>query len=665
MGRSTVLSVGSALAIGLAAFAGSSSASGRAVPGNETPPSVSGQALEGNVLAANQGRWNHSSNATFGYQWRRCLADGTACADIAGSTDNVYAARVDDVGHTLRVAVTATNRDGSASAVSAPTAVVAALPGQAPHNGVLPTISGSPIVGRVVTATSGTWTGTAPIRYSYRWRRCPSSGGDCADLAKHTQSYRLSSADLGHSFRVLVTAGNGSGTASALSGATGAVAKPAGPQPPQISSMPRITGTAQAGQQLVGIRGSWRNAPTRFGFSWLRCDRTGGACSLISGAHAGTYSVLPTDVGRSIRFQVDASNNGGSTRAVSAPTAIVQAAPAAAAKSPPVNTVRPTITGTAQEGQTLTGSAGTWTNSPTKFMYTWMRCNRNGNSCDSIGGVHSTTYKLVEKDVGDTIRFRVKATNADGSNREMSNATAVVRASAKPGNTSPPTISGTAAEGRTLNGNRGSWSHNPTSYDFFWLRCDRFGNACNTIGGARSSNYVLTSADVGATLRFSVTAGNSEGTTSATSVPTAVVQKTSAPPRPAGCPAGSSGHPDQVSGIAPPQRLLVDGLRSDPRVVTNGTAALIVRFHVTSTCGGSVQGALVYATATPYNQFSIPPEAVTGSDGWATLVFRRLNGFPVGKRQQLLTVFVRARKPGENLLLGISTRRLVSIPVRL
>jgi fibronectin-binding autotransporter adhesin len=664
MGRSAILSVGFALAIGLAAFAGSSSASGRAVPGNEAPPSVSGQALEGIVLTANQGRWSHSSNATFGYQWRRCLADGTACADIAGSTDNVYAARVDDVGHTLRVAVTATTRDGSASAVSAPTAVVAALPVQAPHNGGLPTISGSPVVGRVVTATSGTWTGAAPIRFSYRWRRCSASGGDCVDMAKHTQSYRLSSADLGHSLRVLVTAGNSSGTASSLAAATGSVAKPAAPQPPQVSSMPRITGTTQQGQQLVGLRGSWRNAPNRFAYSWLRCDGAGGACSAIPGAHGVTYTVLPADIGRSIRFQVDARNAGGSTRAVSAPTTIVRAAPAPAAKSPPVNTVRPTITGTAQEGQTLTGSAGTWTNSPTKFMYTWMRCNKNGNSCDSIGGAHSTTYKLVEKDIGDTIRFRVKATNADGSNRETSNATLVVRASAKPGNTSPPTISGTAAEGRTLNGNRGSWSHNPTSYDFFWLRCDRFGNGCNTIGGARSSNYVLTSADVGATLRFSVTAGNSEGTTSATSVPTAVVQRTSAPPRPAGCPPGN-GRPDQVSGIAPPQRLLVDGLRSDPRVVTNATAALIVRFHVTSTCGGSVQGALVYATATPYNQFSIPPEAVTGSDGWATLVFRRLTGFPVSKRQQLLTVFVRARKPGENLLLGISTRRLVSIPVRL
>jgi hypothetical protein len=111
--------------------------------------------------------------------------------------------------------------------------------------------------------------------------------------------------------------------------------------------------------------------------------------------------------------------------------------------------------------------------------------------------------------------------------------------------------------------------------------------------------------------------------------------------------------------------LLVDALQSDPRVVSRRTGVLVVRFHVTSSCGGPVQGALVYATATPYNQFSIPPEAPTDANGWATLVFRRLSGFPVSNRQQLIAMFVRARKPGESLLGGISTRRLVSIPVGL
>jgi hypothetical protein len=111
--------------------------------------------------------------------------------------------------------------------------------------------------------------------------------------------------------------------------------------------------------------------------------------------------------------------------------------------------------------------------------------------------------------------------------------------------------------------------------------------------------------------------------------------------------------------------LLVDALQTDPQIVTGGVNTLVVRFHVTSTCGGPVQGALVYATATPYNQFAIPPEVPTGADGWAELRFQRLSGFPVSRHQQLIALFVRARKSGENLLAGISARRLVSVRVDL
>ena len=89
---------------------------------------------------------------------------------------------------------------------------------------------------------------------------------------------------------------------------------------------------------------------------------------------------------------------------------------------------------------------------------------------------------------------------------------------------------------------------------------------------------------------------------------------------------------------------------------------MTARFHVAA-CGGSVQGALVYVTAVPYGQFAIPNEQTTGSDGWATLQFTALSGYPVSNKQQLLVMFVRARKNGENLLGGISTRRLVSFRV--
>jgi hypothetical protein len=109
----------------------------------------------------------------------------------------------------------------------------------------------------------------------------------------------------------------------------------------------------------------------------------------------------------------------------------------------------------------------------------------------------------------------------------------------------------------------------------------------------------------------------------------------------------------------------VDGQQLAPSVVTSSTHVITARFHV-SACGGRpVQGVLVYSAAVPFNQFTVPSEQPTGADGWATLTMRRLQGFPATRLQQLLVLFVRARKANENPLGGVSTRRLVSFPVDL
>jgi hypothetical protein len=233
---------------------------------------------------------------------------------------------------------------------------------------------------------------------------------------------------------------------------------------------------------------------------------------------------------------------------------------------------------------------------------------------------------------------------------------------APPNNLDPPTITGTAKVGGVLTAATGRWSGNPTNYAYSWRRCDADGGSCAAISGANEKTYTLKPVDAGNTLRVRVTARNADGTTQATSVPTGVVSAEPVP-APTGCPAGTG--TIQAEQLSPPARLQIDRQDIAPPVATGSTETITARFHV-SACGGrSVQGALVYVTAVPYRQFTIPAEQGTGADGWAQLTMGRLEGFPAASRQQLLVMFVRARKNGENLLGGVSTRRLVSFPVNL
>src|SRR5205085_7281941 len=94
------------------------------------------------------------------------------------------------------------------------------------------------------------------------------------------------------------------------------------------------------------------------------------------------------------------------------------AAPAGAARKhrrAPVNMTLPSITGGMNEGQTLSASPGTWTNSPTSYTYQWQRCTSNGN-CVNIGAPGaSSTYVSQLADVGDDLDVVVTAQNGSGS----------------------------------------------------------------------------------------------------------------------------------------------------------------------------------------------------------------------------------------------------------
>ena len=315
---------------------------------------------------------------------------------------------------------------------------------------------------------------------------------------------------------------------------------------------------------------------------------------------------------------------------------------------------------------TLTTSNGSWSDPPTHYNYQWFRCDTTGGSCSEITNATSQTYVVVASDVGSTLRVEVVAGNDSGSGAIFSSATPVVLAAltvTKPLNVILPAISGTATVGSTLTASNGVWNGPPASFAYAWSRCDTGGNNCSAISGATGQSYVLQPADAGSTLRVTVTGTNAAGSSPSTSLATAVVPAVPVPPA-TGCPAGTTGV-IQVAAVTSPARLLLDGQSVNPAVVTPSAKTIEVHFRVTACGGRPVQGALVYATAVPYNQYSVPAEGRTGADGTVNLTMTQLSGFPAARHQRLLVVFARARKAGEPLLSGISSRRLVSFPVSL
>ena len=214
--------------------------------------------------------------------------------------------------------------------------------------------------------------------------------------------------------------------------------------------------------------------------------------------------------------------------------------------SPPIDTVPPSVLGTPQAGQTVSANEGRWIGkSPIKYTHRWLRCNSNGASCRAIAGARGEKYMLAQADVGNRLRVVVTAVNSAGRSHLTSGATAVVQpASSRPVNTAPPAISGTPQAGQLLNAVPGTWSGTqPISYSYQWMRCNAGGAACAPIAGGPS--YQATSADVGQTLRISVTAVNVAGSATAIGAPTGVVQASPLPPD-----LVALWHMDETSGTA-------------------------------------------------------------------------------------------------------------------
>ncbi|WP_245267737.1 GDSL-type esterase/lipase family protein [Rhizobium sp. 2MFCol3.1] len=269
------------------------------------------------------------------------------------------------------------------------TTTPAAPPTAAPTVTTAPAISGTPQSGSTLTTTFGVWT-QSPSGYVFQWK---AAGTNISGATSRT--YDLTDAEVGKTITVTVTASNSFGSASSTSVATAAVTAKPVTEKPANTAVPTISGNTLVGSTLMTSTGTWAYSPSSYAYQWFKNG------TALSGATANVFALLAEDYGSTFYARVTATNVVGSSDAFTPSVGPVS-------QNVPANTVAPSISGLAQVTKTLTGSAGTWTNSPS-LTYQWLR------DGVVISGATDTTYVLDNADKGKLVSFRVTATNLGGS----------------------------------------------------------------------------------------------------------------------------------------------------------------------------------------------------------------------------------------------------------
>ena len=283
---------------------------------------------------------------------------------------------------------------------------------------------------------------------------------------------------------------------------------------------PTISGTAQVDETLTadtsGITDADGLTNVSYSYQWIANDGT--TDTDIENATAATYTLVTADEGKTIKVRMSFTDDRGYEETLtSAATATVAGRPNAPA------TGAPTISGTAQVGETLTADTSGITDADglTNVSYSYQWIANDGTTDTDIENATAATYTLVTADEGKTIKVRVGFTD-DANNEETLTSAPTEAVEAKPNSpaTGAPTISGTAQLGETLtadvSGITDADGLTDVSYIYQWIAND--GTTDTDISGQTGSTYTLVSADGGKTIKvrvgFTDDANNSETLTS-------------------------------------------------------------------------------------------------------------------------------------------------------
>jgi hypothetical protein len=131
--------------------------------------------------------------------------------------------------------------------------------GSGPVNTVAPSLSGSAVVGQVLTVSPGSWSGSPAPTLAYQWQRCDSGGLNCVAIGSATSSsYTVVAGDAGSTLVAVVTGSNSSGSVSVPTAPSAVVGSGIAPTSPVLDNFNRANG---------GVGSSWSNIKVATGFA--------------------------------------------------------------------------------------------------------------------------------------------------------------------------------------------------------------------------------------------------------------------------------------------------------------------------------------------------------------------------------------------------------------
>ena len=455
-------------------------------------------------------------NVSFSYQWIR--NDGGADADITGATDSNYVLVDADWGSTIKVRVSFTDDAGYAWTLTSEATAQASGPPGVPE---LPVGTAVFIGGVDLEWDDVIWADSYDVQLfrNGQWTDLPA---DDVAIAFYGAGAIISGLDPESSLWFRVRAENAHSISdwsemlymgSTNESQSGRRAKP---DNVPASGAPVISGTAQLGESLTadttGIEDGNGLDRVQFRFQWVSHD--GSADADIASATDSTYTLLASDEGKTIKVRVAFTDRGGYWESLtSAATSSVAARPNSAA------TGAPTITGTAQVGETLTADTSGIADADglTNVTYSYQWIANDGTADTDIPDATDSTYTLAAADESRTVKVKVSFTDDAGNGETLtSSATAAVDAALNTPATGAPAISGTAQVGETLTADTSGISDADglasATFAYQWLADDA------ELASATGGSYVLTTSEMDKTIKVRVSftddAGNEETLTS-------------------------------------------------------------------------------------------------------------------------------------------------------